>query len=123
MKNVLIVDKDLGFLFWLGELLAGAKYQPWPACTAADAISLMGSKRTVPLDLLIVDASLRGASRLIDHFRRNRTKLKVIAVDGHSKLLRGVDAWSEKPDPANARERQKWLRAVDRMLSGYKRAA
>jgi DNA-binding NtrC family response regulator len=122
MKNVLIVDKDLGFLFWLGEILAGANYQPWPACNAADAINLMASKRSAPLDLLIVNASVRGASRLIAHFRRHRADLKVIAVDGHNRALAGVNAWSERPDPVNTRAKQKWLRAIDRMLS-YKRAA
>jgi DNA-binding NtrC family response regulator len=123
MKNVLIVDKDLGFLFWVGELLAGANYQPWPACNATDAINLMNSKRTVPLDLLIVNASMRGASRLIAHFRRNRDDLKVIAVDGQDKALAGVNAWSERPESGNARARQKWLRVIERMLGSYKRAA
>lgn len=124
MKNVLIVDNDLGAMFWLAEVLVGANYQPWPACTISDAIVAVGRKRTVPLDLVIVNPSLRGAADLISYLRRNRANLRVMALGSHKKMaLRGVDACLERPTGSDGSERLKWLRAVNRVCSGDTRAA
>ena len=58
MKNILIVDRDLGFIYWLGDVLIHADYQPWPACSVSDAFAVVGRKPIVPLDLLIVNPRL-----------------------------------------------------------------
>jgi CheY-like chemotaxis protein len=124
MKNVLIVDNDLGFVYWLGEVLIDAGYQPWPACSVSDAITVVGRKPAIPLDLLIVNPSVRGASRLIDSYRRTQAQLKVMALGAHDeKVLPGVKAWREKPVPGDRSARQKWVRAIGRISSGQKRAA
>jgi hypothetical protein len=124
MRNVLIVDNDLGFVFWLGEALSRANYQPWPACSVSDAITVVGSKHPVSLDLLIVNPSLPGASRLISHFRRSQTHLKVMALGLHDeKALSGIDARRERPTSADLSARQKWVRAIDRMFGGHERVA
>ena len=124
MKNILIVDNDLGFVFWLGEVLAGANYQPWPACSVSEALPIMDRKLLIPLDLLIVNPSLPGASHLIAHSRRSQAELKVIALGSNNeRVTPAVDAWRRKPNPADLSAGQKWVRAIDRMFSGHKRAA
>ena len=124
MKNVLIVDDNVGFLFWLGEVLANANYQPWPACSAADASKMLRTKRLAQLDLLVVNPSLRGATPLIARLRRTRPTLKVLAVDPlNDKQVRGVNAWHARPNRADVSARQEWLREVGRIFSTQKRAA
>jgi CheY-like chemotaxis protein len=124
MKNVLIVDDNVGFLFWLGEVLAGSNYQPWPACSAADASKMLRSKHLAQLDLLVVNPSLRGATAFIARLRRNRPTLKVLAVDPlNEKQVRGVNAWHARPNRADVTARQQWLREVGRIFSTQKRAA
>ena len=124
MRNVLIVDNHLGFIFWLGEVLIGADYQPWPACTVSDAVTVAGGKDTVPLDLLIVNPSLPGVSHLISRFRRRQPQLKVMALGLHNEsVLTGIDTWRERPTQPDPAARQKWLRAIDRMFRTHQRAA
>ena len=81
VKNVLIVDSDIGFIFWLAKLLVEENYQPWPACSVLDATSLMNRRRLVPLDLLVVNPSVQGAAHLIESIRKKQPDLKVLAVD------------------------------------------
>jgi hypothetical protein len=124
MKNVLIVDSDLGFTFWLAELLVEANYQPWPACTALDAVSLIDRKRLSPLDLLIVNPSLQGASHLITTLRSKQPDLRVLAVDPRNdRQVRGVNAWHARPTSGDQSARQKWTREIDRVLRSHNRAA
>jgi hypothetical protein len=122
-KKILIVDGDLGFIFWLGGVLLAANYQPWPACSASDAISVVEHIPVVRLDLLIVDGSLPGASKLIAHFRRTQAHIKVMALGPRSKGLRGVDVWRPKPGPTDDSAGQEWLRAVEGLSGKQHRAA
>jgi hypothetical protein len=124
MKNVLIVDSDLGFTFWLAELLVEANYQPWPACTALDAVSMIDRKRLSPLDLLIVNPSLQGASHLITTLRSKQPDLRVLAVDPRNdRQVRGVNAWHARPTSGDQAARHKWTREIDRLLRSHNRAA
>ena len=65
LKTVLIVDEDLGFVFWLGHLLNNAGYQVWPARNGEDAAALM-DELGAELDLLIIDPNLRGAAAFLE---------------------------------------------------------
>jgi DNA-binding NtrC family response regulator len=125
MKNILVVENDLGFIFWLGAALAAADYQPWPACGVSDAIELVGKLR-IPIDLVIVDPSLRGVSKLITVLRRSQADLKVIALGAEGKTkLTGINARHQKPRPAQApaKQEQEWLGAVKDVFVGHMRAA
>jgi hypothetical protein len=123
LKNILIVENDLGFLFWLGGALIAGDYQPWPACGVSEAKALI-DEANIPIDLLIVDPSIPGVSRLIAALRRSQARLKVIAVGAEGKIkLPGVNAWRRKPDSGEASAKQEWLEAVKSMIVGHKRAA
>ena len=125
MKNILLVESDLGFIFWLGGALASADYQPWPACGVSDAIELVG-RVAIPIDLLIIDPSLPAASKLIGVLRRSKADLKVIALGAEAKTkLTGINAWRQKPSPAQepVKQEQEWLDAVKDVFIGHKRAA
>jgi DNA-binding response OmpR family regulator len=125
MKHILILESDLGFIFWLGAALGAANYQPWPACAASDAIDLVG-KAGITIDLLIIDPSLRGVSKLMTVLRRSQPDLKVIALGAEAtNKLPNVDAWRLKPSPTQepAKQEQEWLEVVKDVFVGHKRAA
>jgi hypothetical protein len=125
MKNILIVENDLGFIFWLGGALVAADYQPWPACGVSDAIDLVG-QAAVPIDLVIVNPTLPAVSELVDVLRRSQPDLKVMALGAQGRTkLPGFDAWHGKPGPAQepAKQEQEWLAAVKDVFTGHKRAA
>jgi hypothetical protein len=123
MKNILIVHNNLGFIFWLGAALIDEGYQPWPACSPADAISLMCRKPLIPLDLLIVNSSLRGVPELIAHFRRTQAQLKVMALGPQKKTLQGVNAWNRTPGISDDSAKEEFVRVVKHMSGGQGRAA
>lgn len=121
IKNILIVDDDLGFIFWLGAVLVDAGYQAWPACSPSDAISVAGHK--LQPDLLIVNASLPVVPELIAHFRRTQTRLKVMALGSQGASLPGVNAWRPTPGLSDHSAKQEWLQAVEHMSGSRYRPA
>ena len=65
MKTVLIIDSDLGFVFWLGRILQGAGCEVIPAKSSAEA-SVLLSELSTGVDLLIVDSRLAGVVDFAD---------------------------------------------------------
>jgi CheY-like chemotaxis protein len=123
MKNILIVDNNPGFIFWLGTLLVGQGYQPWPASSPSDAISVGGRKALARLDLLIVNASLPGVSQVIDHFRRAQAHLRVMAFGPQGNTLPGVNVWQPTPGLSDDSAKREWVRAVKHLAGKQNRAA
>jgi hypothetical protein len=80
-RTVLIVDRELGFVFWLGQALDRAGYQALPAKSCEDAAELL-KQLNVEIHLLIVGHSLEGAGAFADSLRRSQGHLKVIDVIG-----------------------------------------
>jgi DNA-binding response OmpR family regulator len=79
MKNVLIVDADLGFVFWLGRVLADAGYQALPAKGFSEASALL-SELKAEIDVLILNTSLPGAADFVKAFRRSRPNTNILAA-------------------------------------------
>jgi len=124
MKHILIVDNNLGFLFWLGEALSEAHHQAWPACNVTDAGAILRSRRLPRVDLLVVNPSVEGAMRLVQRLRRTRPDLKVLAVDPvNGEQVRGITDWRARPHGGDRSARQEWLRHIERVIHVHKRAA
>ena len=62
--TVLIVDEDLGFIFWLRDIVTEAGCLCIPALNSLQAISFVRELK-VEIDLLIVKPSLAGVSEMI----------------------------------------------------------
>jgi hypothetical protein len=123
MKNILIVDDDLGFVFWLGSALFSADYQPWPACHLSDVPALAG-KSAVAMDLLIVNPSLPGVSMLTALLRRSQAQLKVIRLRAEGKVkLPDIQSRRRMPDSSGESAKREWLAAVRQTLIHNTRAA
>src|ERR1017187_6682575 len=123
MKVILIVDNDLGFIFWLGVALIEAGYRSWPACSTSEAISVAGRNSFGRLDLLIVNASLPGVSKLIARLRRLQPRLNVMALGPQCETLPGVNSFRPTPGLIDDAGKQEWLRAVKEMFGKQNRAA
>jgi hypothetical protein len=124
MKNVLIVDNDLGFIFWLGQVLAGANYQPWPACNVLNATAMVAGRHLARLDLLILNPFLRGAAQFLSDLRRSQPDLKVLALGVDSdRLARGVNAWQPRPAVADLSAKHTWVLEIERVCGSQNRAA
>ena len=70
MKTVLIIENDLGWVFWLGQALDEIGYQALPAKDVADAISLLRELKS-NIDVLIVNPTLKGVVPFIERLRRS----------------------------------------------------
>ena len=101
MKTVLVVDNDLGFLFWLGKTLENAGYNVVPAVSIPKAHSLLSALTLVP-DLLIISPTFSGGGDFIGILRRDWPGMRVVAavdedIPDASRLPVEVDRWIRKP--------------------------
>ena len=115
---ILLIDSDLGFLFWLGHALDEAGYEAFPAKSVPDAITLVRElHRTV--GLLILNCSAPGAGRFLDTMRQSDELVKAICLDGegHPACLPGIDAVCRKPAQFNEESKAQWVHLVRTLLS------
>jgi DNA-binding response OmpR family regulator len=115
---VLIVESDLGFVFWLGQTLDKAGYTALPSKTVTDAKELL-SELNVPIDLVVIDLSLTGALNFVHALRRSQGHLHVLALVGETEGPRrpraGIDAWRTKPHQIDEISKLEWVQ-LSRMV-------
>jgi len=112
MKTVLIIDTDLGFVFWLGTVLDACGYQAIPAKDVPNAIALI-DQFTLEIDLLIVNPTLEGSTALIEHLRRLNVKVIALIADGESPLPTQVDASRQRPSKLDENTSLEWLDLIE----------
>ena len=116
---MLIVDPDLGFLLWLGQVLADAGFSNLPALTIQEAKTLIGTLN-LTVNLLIIDPTVAGANAFIRTMRRERHVGVIAVVTSMTELdagIRGIDAVRSKPTTADDLEASEWLRTIGHLLS------
>jgi hypothetical protein len=103
LPAVLIVDEDLGFLGWLGELLTEAGYRTLPALNCRQAVSLI-KKFKLTVDVIAVNEGLPGVSGMLSTLQRTHPPLKIVAIRNpaanHSKGI-PAHATLERPSDGN----------------------
>lgn len=116
IRTVLIVDPELGFVFWLGQALDRAGYQALPAKSCEDAAELL-KQLNVEIDLLIVGHSLAGAGAFADALRHSQGHLKVISVIGDadepSAAFPGADASQFMLSGVDEASETEWLETIE----------
>jgi hypothetical protein len=119
VSTILLVDSDLGFIFWLGRALDGVGFEALPAKSTWDAMTLIDDYH-LAVDVLIIDPSLPGASRLITYLRHSRKPVHVIAATADPEGLRHgfpeVDAVRRHPHDFDDESRGDWVRLIQSML-------
>jgi len=116
--TVWIIDDDLGFVWWLGEIFIQARCQPFPALTCEQALSLM-TKLKVGADLIVINPHLRGVSAMLDTFNRSNRNLKIVALRNPSEP-QAADAISEitleRPSRTDRMSPPEWLKKIRKLL-------
>lgn len=119
MKSVLILDDDLGFVFWLGQALA-AGFRPIPGPSLSEARKLLRRVRT-PIDVLIVNPVLPGAAQFTRALRRKQRHLRVIGAVRYTeeldRMLPELDAARSKPGILDEIAMEEWRQAVRQVLA------
>ena len=113
---VLIVDEDLGFVWWLSEIFSKAGCQVVPALNAGDSAS-MTSELDLDVDVLVVNPALAGVSEMIESLSRSRSP-KIVTIRDHDKQDAGVygHATLERPSGLGVISQQDWLGCVRRLV-------
>jgi len=112
--SVLIVDEDLGFLGWLGDLFSEAGYRALPALSCRQALALI-RQYDLDVDVLAVDEGLPGVSGMIGLLQRARRPLKIVAIRSRtSDYVADIPAHAtiERPSGWEPISRPLWLKKV-----------
>ena len=94
MKNILIVDNDLGFVFWLCRILDAAGYEAVPATGIPEALAAL-EELDVWVDVLMARHSLPGADGFAARLRLSQQgQVKTIAlIDQYDEPGESIGAW------------------------------
>ena len=120
--NLVIVDRDLGFVFWLGRALDLCGHVTLPARSGTDALSLI-DELGVFVDALLINPAAPGAVKLIASLRLTGHPPKVICLidDEESRIApQLVTASVRKPTRTDGQALEVLLWAIHNALaSGF----
>jgi CheY-like chemotaxis protein len=121
VQTILLVDTDLGFIFWLGQLLDVAGYEALPARSVPDALILLAELK-VSIALMIFNLSLPGVANLINTIRRSQPHVRLIGLAederAYAHPFPSLDACYRKPLEIGENARTEWLQIVHSVLAG-----
>jgi len=120
LKTVLILDDELGFVFWLGHLLDAAGYSALPAKSVPDAAMLI-MQLDLRVDVLVINLALAGAADFIGAMHRSQVDVKVIGVlndPAEAAHVPRVNAVQLKASRLSEAEKLGWLECIQRVLAG-----
>jgi hypothetical protein len=113
--TVLLVDRDLGFVFWLGRLLDKLGYEAYPAKSVRDAFELISKLHLTSISLLVVNRSMPEAAFLIKWLRGVNKSLRVI-LTGDSDgpwIPWEADAQCSKSTRHDEKAEQEWHQLIN----------
>ena len=123
--TVLIVDEDLGFVCWLGELLAEVGYDAIPASDTRSALALI-DELSLRVNLLIVNPKIRGAFKMTRLLSSIHAGLKIVAI-GNSGMIAGeaipVQTTMDRPGSSESLSRRECLKSIRKVLKNAQIAA
>jgi hypothetical protein len=112
VKTILIVDRDLGFVFWLGQILDAAGSVALPARGIADAAEIVAMLR-LPVDVLIASPAERGVREFVERLRFSSPDLQVVALASENDPAWAMAPpgviWKRKLPHRDESARSEWL--------------
>jgi hypothetical protein len=117
-QRVMIVDDDLGFVWWLGEIFSDAGCRALPALSCGDAVVLAKRLGFEP-DLIILNPNLRGASKMLKNYVQTNPLLKIVTIGPPLKRLGSIHrghAILERPSPSDLFLRRDWLVKLQKLV-------
>ncbi len=122
--TVLIVDEDIGFLFWLGDIFTEAGCQSMPALGCQEAVSLANRLGIEP-DLIVLNPFLPGIAGMLQDRIVAKRHPKIVSIGAPPKAVAaaiGIHAILDRPDATEPISRRAWLERVRKLLGDYKRS-
>jgi DNA-binding response OmpR family regulator len=116
--TVLIVERDLGFAFWLGRALDRIGYGSFPARDVPAAISLIRELNLI-VDLLIVDPELPDTRPFVQMIKKLESTAKIIFVGKHENLAVTsllADGYICRPSPSSDPDKLGCLALIETLL-------
>lgn len=121
LPTILLVDSDLGFIFWLGQALDAAGCWALPAKDVASALELISGHR-LAVDILVISPLLSDAFAFISQLRQSRPALRVIAATPADwekfPPLTEVDAVIRKPSHLTVLALSQWINLIRDFMGG-----
>jgi CheY-like chemotaxis protein len=118
--TILLVDPDLGFVFWLGHALDTAGYNAVPAQDTRAASELIREHK-LAVDILVIDPLLPDAIAFVTRLRRSRRSLNVVAAIPEEweeiPPMPEVDAVIRKPRRFNSIAALPWIHLIQNLSS------
>jgi DNA-binding NtrC family response regulator len=114
----LIVDDDIGYLLWLGEMFAESGYQTIPALHCRQAVEL-ARKLALRVDVLVLNPKLRGAARAVKVLETEHPRLRVVLIRDPSAPGPALDskyATLERPSAWEPISRPQWATKIRKIL-------
>jgi DNA-binding NtrC family response regulator len=118
---VLIVDEDLGFVWWLGQIFSQAGCQVVPTLSSDQTVSL-ARDLNLKVDVIVVNPELSGISELIQTLSATR-RPKIVAIRNHDSNVRvalPAHATLERPSGWGPVSEKEWLESVRRLVKEVK---
>lgn len=116
--TVLIVDEDVGFVWWLGEIFHELGCRVIPALNCQEALSF-ASAVNLAVDLIVASQALPGVLRMTRTLQRARSA-KVVAIEpsGNSHHVDlHAHAVLRRPAIGDNVSRVEWIPTVRRILA------
>jgi len=117
--TALIVDDDVAFVFWLGEMFTANGYQAYPALNCRQALAL-AKKLALQIDVLVLNPKLRGAARAMEVLSNGRPSLHVILIRDPSESATSVPDSThpalDRPRAGAPVVREQWIAQIRKVL-------
>ena len=117
--TVWIVDDDLGFVWWLGEIFTELGCLALPALSCEQAVSLTKALN-VGIDLLVLNPRLPGALGMLQILSGVYPTFKTVLIGkaspAQTAAIRPL-AHLERPASSDSISRSEWLKKVRRVLT------
>ncbi len=117
--TALIVDDDVGFILWLGEMLTESGYQAIPALHCRQALTLV-KKLALRVDVLVVNPELSGATQAMKTLSSGHPRLRVVLIRDPSAppgpVLDPNHATLERPSAWEPISRPQWVTKIRKVL-------
>lgn len=113
--TALIVEDDVGLLFWFGEIFARAGWNVVPAVNCRQAVSLAVMWDSY-IDLVVVNPALTGITEMIETLSRVHRPKVVILRDPDFEAAIPADATIDRPDLSSSASRTRSAERLRRVL-------
>jgi DNA-binding NtrC family response regulator len=116
--TALIVDDDVAFILWLGEMFTASGYQAYPALHCQDALTL-AANLALRVDVLVVNPELPGATGAMQSLTSSQPTLRVVLIRDPAKsgpVPDSIHPALERPSAWEPISRPQWVLKIRKVL-------